>query len=250
MIFYQILTARLLLLTEMEAVRQKLNTIRNDIDETDEKAKNLEMYVRMEQQRLESCLLERESLERKTQGTLQKIEEAQGKYQENLDRLAELETSVDVNESKRKALEKRELDYDDRLALLEDKLRIAKINFEERRQLLEEAKRRKSVLNADLEKADAKMRDSKEKADYFDSEIEYAGQQLRQMERREMSSTGREMELEDEIRFLADKLRASQERWFIGDDKVKALLRTKDALEGESITLIFFLFLVYLCHCK
>ena len=243
------LNCKTVFLTEMEAVREKLNTIRRDIDETDEKAKNLEMYVRMEQQRLESCLLERESLERKTQGTLQKIEEVQGKYQENLDRLAELETSVDVNESKRKALEKRELDYDDRLALLEDKLRIAKINFEERRQLLEEAKRRKSVLNADLEKADAKMKDAKEKADYFDSEIEYAGQQLRQMERREISSTGREMELEDELRSLADKLRSSQERWFISDDKVKALLRTKDALEGESSSRICFLSGIF-CHYK
>ena len=217
----------------MEAVREKLNTIRRDIDDTDERAKNLEMYVRMEQQRLESCLLERESLERKAQGTLQKIEEAHAKYQENLERLAELETSVDVNESKRKALERRESDYDDRLAVLEDRLRIARINFEERRQLLEEAKRRKNVLNADLAKADAKMKDAKEKGDYFDSEIEYAGQQLRQMERREISSTDREMELEDEIRFMSDKLRSSQERWFLGDDKVKALLRTKEALEGD-----------------
>jgi len=217
----------------MEAVREKLNNIRRDIDETDEKAKNLEMYVRMEQQRLESCLLERESLERKSQVALKQIEEAQAKYQENLDKLAELETSVDVNESKRRALVMRESDYDDRLALIEDKLRIAKINFEERRQLLEEAKRRKSVLNADLQKADAKMKDAKEKADYYDSEIEYAGQQLRQMERREISSTDREMELEDEIRFLADKLRSSQERWFVSDDKVKALQRTKDALEDE-----------------
>ena len=217
----------------MEAVRQKLNTIRAEIDETDERAKNVEMYVRMEQQRLESCLLERDSLERKTQNALQKIDEAQDKYQVSLERLAELETSIDVNESKRKALEKRELDYDDRLVLLEERLRVAKINFEERRQLLEEAKRRKSVLNADLQKAEGRMKDAKEKSDYFDSEIEYAGQQLRQMERKEMSSTDREIELEDEMRYLADKLRTAQERWFLSDDKVKALQRTKDALEGK-----------------
>lgn len=222
----------------MEAVRQKLNTIRAEIDDTDEKAKNLEMCVRMEQQRLESCILERESLERKSQSALQKIEEAQEKYQEGLERLADLETSIDVNESKRKALEKRESDYDERLVLLEERLRIAKINFEERRQLLEEAKRRKNVLNADLQKAEGRMKDSKEKADYFDSEIEYAGQQLRQMERKEMSSTDREMELEDEMRYLADKLRNSQEKWFLNDDKVKALLRTKDAMEGMFFSLV------------
>lgn len=216
----------------MEAVRQKLNSIRAEIDDTEEKSKDTQMYIRMEQQRLESCLLERESLERKMDNTLRKIDETQARYQEGLDRLAELETIVDVNESKRKALDRRETDYDDKLILLEERLRIAKINFEERRQLLEEAKRRRQVLATDLGKAQKRITESKEKVEFFDSEIEYAGQQLRQMERKEMSSTDREMELEDEMRFVADKLRGAQERWFLSEDKVKGLTRAKDAIEG------------------
>ena len=92
----------------MEAVRQKLNNIRQEIDDSEEKAKSIDMYVRLEAQRLESCLLERESMERKTENLLQKIDKVQNEYQERLERLQEVETSIDVNESKRKALEKRE----------------------------------------------------------------------------------------------------------------------------------------------
>lgn len=217
----------------MEAVRQKLNNIRQEIDDSEEKAKSIDMYVRLEAQRLESCLLERESMERKTENLLQKIDKVQNEYQERLERLQEVETSIDVNESKRKALEKREGDYDDRLTMLEDKLRGAKINADERRQLLDEAKRRKQVLHVELEKSEKRYTDAKDKFEFFESEIDHTGQQLRQMERKEMSSTDREMELEDEMRYLADRLRGSQERWFLSDDKVKALARTKESLQDE-----------------
>ncbi len=220
---------------DMEAVRQKLNKIRQDIEEVEDKTKNIEMYVRLEQQRLDSCTLERESLQRKVDNLMRKIDLTQDQYQEKLEKLQEVETTIDINESKRKALEKRENGSDDQLTVLEDRLRVAKINHEERKQLLDEAKRREQVLRAELQKCEKRCQDAKEKADFFDSEIDHAGQQLRQMERKEMLSTGREIELEEEMRILGDQLREAQGKWFLSDEKLKALSRTKEGITGRKL---------------
>ena len=137
--------------------------------------------------------------------------------------------------------------------MLEDKLRGAKINADERRQLLDEAKRRKQVLHVELEKSEKRYTDAKDKFEFFESEIDHTGQQLRQMERKEMSSTDREMELEDEMRYLADRLRGSQERWFLSDDKVKALARTKESLQGMyryGVTALCLLLASFVCYSR
>ena len=217
----------------VEAVRKKVGVMKEEVELAEEKAKELEMHLRFADQRLEGAMNEKDSLIRKLKLTEASIEKSEKLYQESLQKLQDFETAIDISESKRKALEQKELSGDDQLTMLEQRLRDMKVNLDERNQLLEEAKRRREVLTEDLRKTKERHQEAKEKAEYFEGEIEVAGERLRDLERREVNASSKEYEMEDEVRYLEDQLRQSQEKWFIVHDRYKSLERIKEQMEGK-----------------
>lgn len=136
----------------MELVKDKLNSMKAQSELSEEKIIRFESELRKSTQHLEAALKEKESLIKKVEAVEAQIINADRKRGDVMDRLKDLDQSTDTSECKRRVLENRELDGDDALIKLEDRLRFVQEKYSEHCVQCEEGERRVAVLGAEYKK--------------------------------------------------------------------------------------------------
>ena len=181
-------------------------------EQSEERTNTFESALKRSKQHLDAAIHEKEGLIKKIAAVEEQITISDRKREDLREKLNGLISNTDVSECKRKVLENRELEGDETMVKLEERLAYSKNQYKEHAVRCEEAERRLQILKEEFNKVHELRMELENKGDYMEEEIDEAITKMRDLENKEGDAIKKEYQSDDQIKLLDSYYREAEER--------------------------------------
>lgn len=202
---------------------------------SEERITKFESALRASKRSLENALQEKESLSRRIEAVESHIIGADKQRQFIMDKMKVLERTTTASEGKRKFLENKELEGDQVILQLEERLSIARARFDENSIKCEEAEMQLAQLQAEHSKTSDRRMQLQEVGQCLQSDVDQKMLQVRDIEELEMKSSSKNHHDEEELKLLESHCQEAMERTQRGRISVQKLQRLIESVQGVCI---------------
>lgn len=217
----------------MELIKKRVTTIKKDTEFSEERIVEFRSSLRVSKRNLENALKEKEALTQRIEAVEGQIINADKQRQLILEQMKDLERNTTASEGKRKFLEDKELEGDQALLKLEERLSVARSRFDENSIKCEEAEARLKKLQEEQMNTSTRRKELEIKSRALQTDVDSKVLNIRDIEEMERRSWAKGTKDEDEIRLVECHYREMLERTEQGRVKVNRLQRMIEDVRGN-----------------